>query len=253
MSYASFMYLVSELEPYLQSTSIHFVRAPLEFRKVVSIVLYRLAHGITAKIIADRFNVGASTIRKYMRIVLDALVSRDKLFGKYISVPSGARLDRIIAGYVQSCGLPNVCGSIDGIPLPLQRRPDERQTTVVANFWCGIKNFSFVILQAVCDMDKVFCNVCCSVLGETADGGQFKISQIYEHIRWRKILATPIVIVDGTHIKHFLLGDAGYHSRTYLLRNYKPADGDADKIRFNRQINGGKVSIENAFGLLKMR
>jgi DNA-binding NarL/FixJ family response regulator len=95
MSYASFMYLVSKLEPYLQSTSIHFVRAPLEIRKTVGIVLYRLAHGITAKIIADRFNVGASTVRKYMRIVLDALVSRDKLFGKYISVPSGARLDRL--------------------------------------------------------------------------------------------------------------------------------------------------------------
>ena len=119
MSYASFMYLVSELEPYLQSSSIHFVRAPLEIRKAVGIVLYRLAHGITAEVIADRFNVGASTVRKYMRIVLDALVSRDKLFGKYISVPSGARLDRIIAGFVQSCGLPNVCGSIDGSHIPL--------------------------------------------------------------------------------------------------------------------------------------
>ena len=141
MSYASFMYLVSELEPYLQSTSIHFVRAPLEIRKAVGIVLYRLAHGITAEIIADRFNVGASTVRKYMGIVLDALVSRDKLFGKYISVPSGARLDRIIAGYVQSCGLPNVCGSIDGSHIPLQRRPDKRQTAVVADFWCRRKKF----------------------------------------------------------------------------------------------------------------
>jgi hypothetical protein len=66
-------------------------------------------------------------------------------------------------------------------------------------------------------------------------------------------LATPVVIVDGTHIQPFLLGDAGYPSRTYLLRNYKPVDGDVDKIRFDRQINGGRVSIENAFGLLKMR
>jgi hypothetical protein len=66
-------------------------------------------------------------------------------------------------------------------------------------------------------------------------------------------LATPGFIVDGTHIKFFLLGDAGYPSRTYLLRNYKPAEGDVDKIRFDKQINGGRVSIENAFGLLKMR
>ena len=134
MSYASFMYLVSKLEPYLQSTSIHFVRTPLEIRKVVGIVLYCLAHGSTAEIIAHRFNIGASTIRKYMRIVLDALVFRDKLFGKYISVSSGAHLDRVIAGYIQSCGLSNVCGSIDGSHIPLQRRSDKPQTAVMADF-----------------------------------------------------------------------------------------------------------------------
>ena len=102
-------------------------------------------------------------------------------------------------------------------------------------------------------MDKVFWNVCCSVPGGTADGGQFKISHIDEQIRQKEILATPVVILDGTHIKLFLLGDAEYPSRTYLLQNYKPADGDVDKIRFDRQINGGRVSIENAFGLLKMQ
>ena len=66
-------------------------------------------------------------------------------------------------------------------------------------------------------------------------------------------MTTPVVIVDGTHVKHFLLGDAGYPSRTYLLRNYKPADGDVHKIRFDRQVNNNRVSIENAFRLLKIR
>jgi len=68
MSYVSFMYLVSELKPHLRSSSIYFVRAPLEIRKVVGTVLYRLAYRITAEIIADRFNVGASTVRKYMKL-----------------------------------------------------------------------------------------------------------------------------------------------------------------------------------------
>ena len=93
----------------------------------------------------------------------------------------------------------------------------------------------------------MFWNVCCSVPDETTDGGQFKISQIYEQIRWRELLATPVVIVDGINIKHFLLGDAGYPSITYLL--YKPSDRDVSKIKFDRQINGGRVSIDNAFGL----
>jgi len=54
-------------------------------------------------------------------------------------------------------------------------------------------------------MDKVFWNVCCLVLGGTTNGSQFKFSQIYEYIQRREILATSIVIVDGTHVKPFLL------------------------------------------------
>jgi len=56
-------------------------------------------------------------------------------------------------------------------------------------------------------MDKVFWNVCYSVPGGTIDGGQFKISHIYEQIRRREMLATLVVIVDGTHIKFFFLDD----------------------------------------------
>ena len=65
----------------MQSTSIHFVRAPLKIRKAIGIVLYHFAHRITGEIIVDKINVGASTVRKYMRIVLNALVSRDKYLG----------------------------------------------------------------------------------------------------------------------------------------------------------------------------
>ena len=111
------------------------------------------------------------------------------------------------------------------------------------------KNFSSVVSH----VDKVFWNVCCSIIGGNADGGQFKISQIHKQIRRREILATPVVIIDGTYIKPYLVGDAGYPSRTYLFRNSIPADGDVDKIMLDRQINGGRVSIENVFVLLKLR
>jgi len=71
------------------------------------------------------YNVGASIVRKYMKIVLGVLVSRDKLFRKYISVPSSVRLDRTIATYVQSRRLSNVCRSINGIHIPFLQRLDK--------------------------------------------------------------------------------------------------------------------------------
>jgi hypothetical protein len=58
-----------------------FVRAPLEPIKAIGLVYYQIAHGVNANIIINRFNVGGSILHKYVDIVVDALISRDKLFG----------------------------------------------------------------------------------------------------------------------------------------------------------------------------
>jgi hypothetical protein len=61
-------------------------------------------------------------------------------------------------------------------------------------------------------MDKLFWNVYCLVLGRMIDGGQFKVSSIYQQLRTRSILKEPIVVVEGLKIKPYLLGDVGYAS-----------------------------------------
>jgi hypothetical protein len=47
----SFMYLVRELGPFVKSRVTMFVKAPLEPRKVVELLLYQFAHGVSANII----------------------------------------------------------------------------------------------------------------------------------------------------------------------------------------------------------
>ena len=64
MPYFAFMYLVSELEPYVKSHYKIHVRAPIEPRKAIALAIYRLAHGTPATEMRDRFGVGASTILK---------------------------------------------------------------------------------------------------------------------------------------------------------------------------------------------
>jgi hypothetical protein len=61
-------------------------------------------------------------------------------------------------------------------------------------------------------MDKLFWNVCCLVPGETIDGGQFKVSSIYQQLRTQSILRDPIVVVESLKIKPYLHGDADYAS-----------------------------------------
>lgn len=38
-----------------------------------------------------------------------------------------------------------------------------------------------------------------------------------------------------------------------MLRNFKLLDGDPNKLRFNKQMNGGRIVIENDFVLFKGR
>jgi hypothetical protein len=42
----------------------------------------------------------------------------------------------------------------------------------------------------------------------------------------------------------------GYASWDYLLYNFKPIDGDLDKIIFDWQMNVARISIGNVFGVL---
>jgi hypothetical protein len=48
---------------------------------VLKVVIFRLAHGHSCENMVERFNVGASTIRKYMKIIISVIVQ--KLFSKY--------------------------------------------------------------------------------------------------------------------------------------------------------------------------
>jgi len=58
-------------------------------------VIYRLAHGSSAAHMANQFNVKASIVRKYEDIVCDALCDKNKLFSKYISIPSSDYLQKL--------------------------------------------------------------------------------------------------------------------------------------------------------------
>jgi hypothetical protein len=59
------------------------VRSQLEVIKMIVIIFYKYVHGHSAIHMENHCNVGASTIWKYVKIVCDALIDRDKLFSKY--------------------------------------------------------------------------------------------------------------------------------------------------------------------------
>ncbi len=135
-----------------------FVKAPLEPRKVIRLLLYWYAHGVSANIIVDKFNVEVFTMSKYVDIIVNVLIYKDKLFSWYIFISHGPHLLRIMDGFFHACGLPNVFGTIDGSSLsqkPINKLLQYLQIIIVDGK---------VVIQ-------LFWNVCCSIPGGTTYGG----------------------------------------------------------------------------------
>ena len=251
MDFGAFENLLNMLTPFLKSRCENQVRPQMEIRKIVACVIYRFAHGHSAEHMADRFKIGASTIRKYVDIVCDILTDTDKLFSHYISIPSGDRLLSIISNFEDITGLPNICRTIDGTHIPLAQNPNQRATLATSDFF-NRKKFHSLVLQAVCDSQKIFWNVCASQPGGVHDGGQFKVSSLYKSLRRREILQEPVVSVGGIQCTPYLIGDSAYPIRTYLMKNWK-VPNDLQKKRFDSSMNSGRVVIEQTFGTLKNR
>ncbi len=151
-------------------------------------------------------------MRKYVDTVVNALIYRDKLFNRYIVIPHAPPLLRIMDGFFHACGLPNVCGTIDGSHIPLSQKLDKWVIAKPTYYNCKQTSYNYIVLQGICNMDKLFWNVCCLVRGGTTNGGQFKMSFIHEQLQTRSILREPIVVVESLEIKPYFLGDVGYAS-----------------------------------------
>ena len=260
------------------------MRPPIPVRKQIKLVLYQLAHGVSCARMHNLYGCGESTIRKYTMIVCKALgIAEHSLFFHFIHTPHGDRLQNIIESFRDITGLSNIVGAIDGTHIPLTLRPSKRYTPMPQDFF-NHKRFHSIILQGVCDTNRMLWNVCASQLGSVHDAGQFAVSSVATQLSTRQILPVPVIHLRGMDIRPYLIGDIAYPSRPYLLRNFKSGNAAmvdhnrylvipilflihyvkkctrllcsflnlySDSRRFDSSVNSGRVVIEQAFGALK--
>ena len=105
-------------------------------------------------------------------------------FTTYIHTPVKDRLYDIMERFRNFTGLPNICGTIDGTHIPFARRSRSDLTSMVSDFF-NRKKFHSVVLQKVCDMDRIFWNVCAGQPDGVHDGGQFQWSSLYHELHQR--------------------------------------------------------------------
>jgi hypothetical protein len=110
------------------------VRLQLEVKKIVVIVFYKFVHGLNPKHMLDRFDVGTFIVCKYVDNVCDVLCNKDKLFDKYIKIPTRDHLLHIIQQFENFTSLPNICGALNGTHIPLVERPNRRYTIATIDY-----------------------------------------------------------------------------------------------------------------------
>ncbi len=77
-------------------------------------VLYQFVDGVSANIMVDRFNVVVFMMCEYVDIVVDFLISKDKLFSWYIFTLNDSCVHEIMDGFLNACDLSNAYNIIDG-------------------------------------------------------------------------------------------------------------------------------------------
>ncbi len=101
-------------------------------------------------------------------LFVDASISMDKLFNQYIFIPHGSHLFRIMGEFFIHVAY--LCDAIKESHILLSQKPNKWVVAIFANYYCKRKSCNSIVLQAICDMDKLFWNVCCSVLGKMTNG-----------------------------------------------------------------------------------
>jgi len=244
MSYACFVYVVEELRPFIQSDCGFFVRAPLEVDRAVALVIFRLAHGLSARQVAEKYNVGASTVGKYTLIVTAALSDAAKLYSRYVAIPTGDRLSRIASAFQQMTNLPNMCGAIDGTHIKLYFKPARHSAAAPSTSSSCRPAYKFhsIFLQAVCDTNKVFWDVSCK-----------QSTALHQKIRDGVALQEPVISMGGAGVpvKPFMVARDGYPIEPFCITPFGSEEGL--RKAFDDQLLKGFSCIEEGFRILKTR
>eukprot|EP00064_Thunnus_orientalis_P020969 superscaffoldBa00006085_g21122 len=141
VSRATFDYLVELIGPIIKRRRTNY-RVPIEPRRRLAITLWWYARAEEYRSIANMFGVGIATVCIIVRQVTSAIV--DRLYHRFVSLPSGQRLDDTMRAFQQRC-YPLCAGAIGGTHIPIAPPRDNPDHYINKRGWHS------VILQAVVD------------------------------------------------------------------------------------------------------
>ena len=83
------------------------------------------------------------------------------------------------------------------------------------------KKFHSIVLQGVCNADRIFWNECAGQPDGVHDAGQFVVSSLHTQLSTRRILVEPTIRLRNINIQPYHIGDTTYPNRPYIPK-YDP-------------------------------
>ena len=252
MTRRTFDRLVHDLRPFIQGQHTHW-REPIGVEKKIVVTLFKLMHGVSIPLVADKAALGKSTVHDILRQVCTAISEQ---FGHLIAWPTGRRLVRIATAFQAKQWFPNCIGAIDGSHIYIA---SPTNTIVAADHRNRNKSFS-ILLQAVVDSKCYFTSVNTGPPGFLHDSAHFKSTELY-----RKVEAgimggfhdDPLTWDSRLPFPPYIVADRGYPLLSWCITPFKRgplgASLSTEEVWFNRKHSSTRMAVERAFGILKAR
>ena len=244
--------LVQDLRPYIQGQHTHW-REPIGVEKKVVVTLFKLMHGVSIPLVADKAALGKSTVHEILRQVCSAISIH---FGHLVAWPTGRRLMRIATAFQSKQSLPNCIGAIDGSHIYISAPSN---TIVAADHRNRNKSFS-ILLQAVVDSKCYFTSVNTGPPGSLHDSAHFKSTELYRKVEEGIMPGfhdDPLSWEAGLPFPPYIVADRGYPLLSWCITPFKRGPMGVsltrEEVWFNRKHSSTRMSVERGFGILKGR
>lgn len=247
LSRATFNYICDELRAYVRKVDT-LMRKAICVERRVAIVLWFLSTGSDFRTVGHLFGVSKSTVCLVVKEVCSCIVT--VLLPKYICMPSGSHLKKVVDGFDRDHGFPQCCGAVDGTHIPIVS-PQE----CPADYY-NRKGWHSILMQGTVDNIGRFIDVYVGWPGRVHDARVFANSSLYSKGQSHALLPnwTRQLGPSSRDVPLVLLGDPAYPLLEWLMKAFPDTGHLTPQQRYyNYRLSKARVVVEHAYGRLKGR
>lgn len=190
------------------------------------------------------YKIGKSTISGIIRQVCEVIWM--KLKDIVMPIPDKKKWIEISKGFEQSAKFPHCIGAIDGKHIRIKK--PEHSGSLYFNY----KNYSSLVLLALCDSDYRFIWVDIGAYGKDSDSGIFRESVLYKKLTEKSLdIPKPCPLTENhdTALPYVIVGDEAFGLMENLMRPYGGKQLTFEKKIFNYRLTLARRYVECTFGI----